>query len=272
MSLDQGPGIANLTQCFRDGYSTAGSPGTGLGAIGRLADEFDMHTVQGKGTAVLARLWPKNAKPEISREIECGIVSIAKLGEEVCGDGWEYEALADKSVCLVADGLGHGLHAATAARAAVAILKEHRTKAPAEIIERAHDALRSTRGAALAIAEIDHSLGVVRFCGVGNIAGTIVSNSSARHMVSLNGTAGQEVRKIVEFTYPWDEESTLIMHSDGLLSRWDLQGYPTLAQRHPSLIAAVLYRDYNRNRDDVTVLVARPARSLAQRSAPWLMQ
>ena len=167
----------------------------------------------------------------------------AKLGEEVCGDGWEYEALADKSVCLVADGLGHGLHAATAARAAVAILKEHRTKAPAEIVERAHDALRSTRGAALAIAEIDHSLGVVRFCGVGNIAGTIVSNDSARHMVSLNGTAGQEVRKIVEFTYPWNEESTLIMHSDGLLSRWDLQGYPTLAQRHPSLIAAVLYRD-----------------------------
>ena len=272
LSLDHGPGIANLTQCFRDGYSTAGSPGTGLGAIGRLADEFDMHTVPGKGTAVLARLWPKNAKPEISREIECGIVSIPKFGEDVCGDGWEYEALADKSVCLVADGLGHGLHAATAARAATAILKEHRTKAPAEIVERAHAAMRSTRGAALAIAEIDHSLGVVRFCGVGNIAGTIVSNSNVRHMVSLNGTAGQEVRKIVEFTYPWDEESTLIMHSDGLLSRWDLQGYPTLAQRHPSLIAAVLYRDYNRNRDDVTVLVARPARSLAQRSAPWLMQ
>jgi hypothetical protein len=132
--------------------------------------------------------------------------------------------------------------------------------------------MRSTRGAALAIAEIDHSLGVVRFCGVGNIAGTIVSNSNVRHMVSLNGTAGQEVRKVTEFTYPWNEESTLIMHSDGLLSRWDLQGYPTLAQRHPSLIAAVLYRDYNRNRDDVTVLVARPARSLAQRSAPWLMQ
>ena len=43
-------------------------------------------------------------------------------------------------------------------------------------------------------------------------------------MVSLNGTAGQEVRKIIEFTYPWNEESTLIMHSDGLLSRWDLAG------------------------------------------------
>ena len=54
------------------------------------------------------------------------------------------------------------------------------------------------------------------------------------------------------------------MHSDGLLSRWDLQLYPTLAQRHPSLIAAVLYRDYNRNRDDVTVLVAKSARSLAR--------
>ena len=116
LSLDHGPGIANLTQCFRDGYSTAGSPGTGLGAIGRLADEFDMHTVQGKGTAVLARYGPKTPNRK-SLTRSNAVLSLSRSSAKKCvATAGKYEALADKSVCLVADGLGHGLHAATAAR------------------------------------------------------------------------------------------------------------------------------------------------------------
>jgi hypothetical protein len=44
------------------------------------------------------------------------------------------------------------------------------------------------------------------------------------------------------------------MHSDGLLSRWSLDVYPGLARRDPALLAGVLYRDFRRGRDDVTVL------------------
>lgn len=272
MALDRGPGIANLTQCFRDGYSSAGSCGNGLGAIVRLASEFDIHSVPGKGTAVLARIWPRQRNIEPIRGMQVGIVSIAKFGEEVCGDGWQVELLADKGVCLVADGLGHGVNAALAARQAMATFSEQRNEAPAEIVDRLHDTLRSTRGAAVAVAQIDHSHRVVRFCGVGNIAAAIVANGDARQLTSLNGTAGVEVRKLSEFTYPWTDQSTLIMHSDGLMSRWDLRSYPGLAQCHPSLIAGVLYRDYNRGRDDVTVLVARAAKSLAGRDFSWLTQ
>ncbi|SAK57010.1 hypothetical protein AWB76_02388 [Caballeronia temeraria] len=50
------------------------------------------------------------------------------------------------------------------------------------------------------------------------------------------------------------------MHSDGLNTRWELSRYPGLSMRHPSLIAAVLYRDHARGDDDVTVLVARERR------------
>jgi anti-sigma regulatory factor (Ser/Thr protein kinase) len=272
VALDRGPGIANLTQCFRDGYSTSGSSGTGLGAIARLAGDFDIHSIPGRGTAVFAQMWPRGHKPRKNQYVEPGIVSLPKSNEEVCGDGWRCELLADKSLYLVTDGLGHGSHAAVAARRAIDVVAEHRDKTLTEIIERAHDALRSTRGAALAVAQVDYARDLVRFCGIGNISGAIVADGATRQLVSLNGTAGLAVRKITEFSYPWSKQSTLIMHSDGLMSRWNFQLYPGLAQRHPSLIAAVLYRDYNRDRDDVTVLVAKDADSVMRRNMPWLTQ
>jgi hypothetical protein len=76
-------------------------------------------------------------------------------------------------------------------------------------------------------------------------------------MTSHNGTLGHELRKIQEFSFPWEPESLLIMHSDGLGSRWDLSQYPGIMRKHASMIAAVLYRDFERQRDDVTVLVAK---------------
>ncbi len=65
----------------------------------------------------------------------------------------------------------------------------------------------------------------------------------------------------MEFTYPWDSCSLLLMHSDGLQTQWSFDSYPGLLERHPSLIAGVLYRDYARGRDDVTVVVAQEARA-----------
>jgi anti-sigma regulatory factor (Ser/Thr protein kinase) len=257
LALDQGPGIKDLAQSMRDGYSTAGSCGTGLGAIKRLTSQFDVHSMPGKGTTVLARLWTGQTRPAINADIEFGVVHLPMPGQEVSGDGWGVEHLRDKYTCTVVDGLGHGPDAAIAAQAALATAKEYRDKAPAEIVERAHGSLRSTRGAAVAVAEIDLTANVVRFCGVGNITATIVHNEQVRHLVSHNGIVGQEARKISEFTYPRIRGSLLIMHSDGLTARWDLKTYPALGRRNPGLIAGVLYRDFSRGRDDVTVLVAR---------------
>lgn len=257
LSLDAGAGIANFAKCLRDGYSTAGSPGTGLGAITRLATEFDFQSVVGKGTAVLARFWADNQGSAPIDSIKVGAVCMPMHGEERCGDGWSYEPLADRCVFVLVDGLGHGVGAAEAAEYGIASVHEHRTKTPAQIVEYAHGALRSTRGAALAVAELNFSEQVVRYCGIGNVSATIVTSNALRHLVSFNGIAGHAAHKISQFTYPWTADSVLIMHSDGLMSRWDLQAYPGLLQRHPSLIAGVLYRDFARGRDDVTVLAAK---------------
>jgi len=258
LALDKGPGMSNISECLRDGFSTAGTPGTGLGAISRLSAFFDIYSVANVGTACLAQLWASplpTSQPD--SHLESGVVCLPKTGEEISGDAWAIDQDSGRSLVLVADGLGHGPQAAQASREAVRIFQANLGRSPKEIVEAAHAALRSTRGAALAIAEVDVERLTVRFAGVGNISGTIFSPLKSNSMVSYNGTVGHEVRKIQEFVYQWPKGGLLVMHSDGLGTQWRLDRYPGLTAKHPSLMAGVLYRDFNRGRDDVTVLVAR---------------
>ncbi|GAB1541822.1 anti-sigma regulatory factor [Scytonema sp. NUACC21] len=258
LALDSGPGMDNIDECLRDGFSTAGTPGNGLGAIARLSDFFDIYSLPNIGTALVAQLWadiiPYN---QLKDNLEIGVVCLPKTGEKVSGDAWGSHQETNKALLLVADGLGHGPLAAQASLEAVRIFQKNAFMTPRAIVEATHRALKSTRGAALAIAEIDFERQTVSYTGIGNIAGSILATVSRHSMVSQNGTVGYEMRKIQEFTYPWSKGALLIMHSDGLKTQWRLEQYPGLLNKHPSLIAGILYRDFNRERDDVTVLVAR---------------
>jgi serine phosphatase RsbU (regulator of sigma subunit) len=161
---------------------------------------------------------------------------------------------------MMADGLGHGPGAAQASGEAVAVLEQAKNLSPANVLEQIHHGLRSTRGAAVAIAELDSETRRVRFAGAGNISGVIIGPSPAwnvQHMISHNGTVGHNVRKFQEFVYPWTPGSSVVMHSDGITTSWRLNAYPGVMQRDPSLLAAILYRDANRGRDDVCILVGR---------------
>lgn len=258
LALDKGPGISNISECLRDGFSTGGTSGTGLGAMSRLSAFFDIYSVPKLGSACLSQLWANSSpvKP-LESDLDRGVVCLPKIGEEISGDAWATAQNSGRTLLLVADGLGHGPQAAQASREAVRIFRANLGKSPKEIVEAAHAALRSTRGAALAIAEVNFEQLTVRFAGVGNISGTILAQEKTNSLVSYNGTVGHEVRKIQEFVYPWPKGGLLVMHSDGLGSQWRLDRYPGLVTKHPSLIAGVLYRDFNRGRDDVTVLVVR---------------
>lgn len=257
LGLDKGPGIRDLSAALRDGYSTAGTGGNGLGAIKRLSNAFDIHTSPGMGTAVLAEFWPPKRVSLHSSPIEVGVVSVPIKGEDCCGDGWGARKTPDSMLLMVVDGLGHGIYASEAAREAEKIFAASRTSSPTPILQDSHDALKKTRGAAMAVASLDFERQVVSFAGVGNIGASIVKPGSTRGMASHNGTVGHYLHKIQEFTFPWDAESILVMHSDGLKSGWDLRPYPGIWSKHPGLIAGMLYRDYARDRDDVTILVAK---------------
>jgi anti-sigma regulatory factor (Ser/Thr protein kinase) len=257
LALDKGPGIPDVSRALQDGYSTSGTPGNGLGAVQRLSTNLELYTSPQNGTCVMAEFWPKREAPRRGLPFQVGAVSLAMRKETVCGDGWRSHPCQGTHLFMVVDGLGHGPYAADAAREAERIVDESRSISPASILQDCHDALRKTRGAAAAIAAISIDTKLVSFAGVGNISGTLVRTNSRRGMTSHNGTLGHQLHKIQEFAFPWDADSVLIMHSDGLGSKWDLNQYPGILSKHSSIIAAVLYRDFERQRDDVTVLVAK---------------
>lgn len=255
IALDRGPGIANIADSLRDGSSTYGSAGTGLGAIRRQSEEFDLFSTPGQGTAVLARLWPKR-QAVADRVVQIGAVSVPKPEEQVCGDTLAVQWSGTTISAMVADGLGHGVMANAAAEAARRLFSAGFTPSPTAAVQKIHAGLRATRGAAVGVVTVDLAAGRAVFCGIGNIAGLAAAGGNIRRFVSMNGIAGHTAGTLREFVYPCDGAGlVIVLHSDGVSTNWSLDRYQGLASRHSSLIAAVLLRDWGRRRDDATVLV-----------------
>jgi len=189
--------------------------------------------------------------------LEVGVACVPKAGEIMCGDACAVMQQDGCCLVMVSDGLGHGQDAAEASQAAVRVVDEHPTEEPVALLERMHDSLRHTRGAAVAVAKVNLRRQEVVFAGVGNIAGRVMLAEKTSYLMSHNGIVGHQMRKVQALTYPWSDSALLLLHSDGLATRWDLTAYPGLARRHPSLIAGVLYHHFTRGYDDVIVVVAR---------------
>lgn len=255
LALDRGPGIANLSASLRDGYSTAGSMGAGLGALSRLSPAFDVYSQPGHGTALRLEIWGAAVTPAAHHDLEQGAVCLPMKGEEVAGDGWLLVPAGDYRTVLVVDGLGHGPNAARAARAATEAVAAHPAASPAALMQICHGALAATRGAAGAVARVAAAERQGTFAGIGNISCRVEWTGERRQLVSHSGTLGHVMRRVQEFDFSFPAGALLILHSDGLATHWASTDYPGLASKHAGLIAGVLYRDHDRGRDDVTVVV-----------------
>lgn len=254
LALDRGKGMADVGRCMEDGYSTAGSPGTGLGAVQRLTDDMRVYSRPGLGTVVMARILQS---PGNGRGSLVGAVLAPYPGEQVCGDNWSFSPNDAQPTLLLADGAGHGIEAARAAETAIRTFTENASASCEVIVQALHRTLAPTRGAAVAVARIDMAARLVRFVGVGNISAVLSHADGTRHMVSHNGTAGHVAPRIREFTYEFTASPLVILYSDGLATRWDIASYPGLATQHPSLVAGVILRDHRRGRDDASVVAIR---------------
>jgi anti-sigma regulatory factor (Ser/Thr protein kinase) len=270
---DVGPGIYDLDRAIRDGVSTSGSLGAGLGAIRRLMDEFDVYSTlpttsrlshatrrTSHGTVMLTRKWLNKEGDETPGGEEArryGVWSRPHPGEEKNGDAYFIRARGGHTLLAVIDGLGHGPGAKQAADVAVDQLDEWMGEPLEEVLPALHNALRATRGAVIGAAIIDRATGHFHYSGVGNVMVRVYGAPEHTTPLSANGTLGARLGQLRVWTYPWAEGATLIMASDGVSASWDIESYPGLLQRTPQLLAGILMRDYGRNADDATVLVAR---------------
>ncbi|HEX3681516.1 MAG TPA: ATP-binding protein [Bryobacteraceae bacterium] len=253
LAIDRGPGMRDIARCLEDGYSSRATPGTGLGAVVRQSQQFDIYSEPGRGTVLVARVQETPAPAA-----KVGAVSKPVAGEEVSGDAWSCREREGEMAVIAADGLGHGVMAARASAEAISVFERSVDWSPIAILQRVHGALRSTRGAAVAVAHLNCGSGTVRYAGIGNIAGALIGAGKPVMMISHNGTAGYHSPRLQEFSYTLPQNGLIIMHSDGLHTNWNLEDYPGLRRRDPSIIAGVLYREATRKRDDACVVVVRP--------------
>ena len=308
LAMDNGPGMADLAEAMRDGTSSTGTLGIGLGAISRLADAFDVYTPPGQGTVLTGRFWPRDnqqfrasaaGRRLLSDEPAVAGVTRPISGERVCGDAWaarrddgvlqaslapsnqEADPGAGRSpwslltgtrpaaseappsvagsgiLVMLCDGLEHGPLAAMAGQTAVQAFRAGRGRLPQEVIGEVHQALRGTRGAAVAVARIEPDQRRVLFCGVGNIAAALIDPASKTSLTSLPGIVGHQMRALRTFTYPLPTGGGLVMHSDGLSERWTTDALPEFLQHTPLTIAGQLLRHAGAHRDDAGIVVAK---------------
>jgi anti-sigma regulatory factor (Ser/Thr protein kinase) len=265
LALDKGPGIGDIRRALRKVSAPAetGGSANGLPGVRKLADLFDVYAPPGRGTVVVAHVGATVrhratcACGESLTRGTMGVVCLPLHGEEECGDSWAVETVGGTQVVFLVDGLGHGPQAASAALAAMTVFREMVSEAPEVMLRAMHLALHHTRGAALSLAVLDRAARTAHFYGVGNVEGRVVTLSANRHLLPQNGIVGQNMPRIQCATAEWPADGRLVMHSDGVSTRWRADQYPGLLARHPSLLAGVIFRDCARARDDATVLVLR---------------
>lgn len=268
---DTGPGIYNIDRAVRDGVSTSGSLGTGLGAIRRLMDQFDIYSTvrttsklslqssrrTSHGTAILARKWKAGTRPELYSMNRIGVWSRPHPGEQTNGDAYLIKTHGARTLFAVIDGLGHGHGAKQAADTAIDSLNEWAGEPLEEVFAAAHAVLRATRGAVMGAVIIDDAREEMHYAGVGNVSARVFNAPEHITPIASNGTLGARMGRVRVWTQKWSEASMFVMTSDGLSESWDINSYPNLLDRNPQLLAGILMRDYGRANDDATVLVAK---------------
>ncbi len=265
VAWDRGPGMADVSLSSADGHSTSGTLGVGLGAISRLSSATDVSSEPGRGTVLVAELWDgEGSEPTgldgAAGRIDVGGVTRPIADEHVCGDAIGARETNGRQVLVVCDGLGHGPLAAAASQQALRAFYDTPSTDPSAILARLHHELAGTRGAAIAIAEIDPTFRRLVFAGVGNVSAFITRPGHRRAIMSSPGIVGHHALKARQLEFDLDDEAVLVMHSDGVRDGWDLAQIPGLQRRSATVIATSVLRDGGTRPDDASVLVLRRRR------------
>jgi anti-sigma regulatory factor (Ser/Thr protein kinase) len=253
ISIDSGEGMADVNRMMVDGISTKNSLGQGLGAIKRMSDVFQVYTQKGWGTILLARIF-KEELPYKRKKNEIRSLVVPKPGEVKCGDGFFCNVTNEDVRIFCGDGLGHGEPASAAVHEAITAFQLCAETSPADIIRHIHDKVKKTRGLVGTAAIYSIKNKVWRLCGVGNIATRIINGIDTKNYMAYNGIIGHNIPTTLKDTeIDWINGQTLIMCSDGIKTRWEHAKYPALLKFDLSILTAVVFKDFARFTDDMSV-------------------
>ncbi|MCW4469404.1 SpoIIE family protein phosphatase [Flavobacterium sp. MFBS3-15] len=256
--LDNGKGIKDLSKMLLDGMSSSDTLGQGLGAIKRLSHSSSIYTLPGWGTVMHSRIYIDDTVERRQTTVETGVVQVCCPGETVCGDGFSTKKIGNGMQFLMGDGLGHGINAHEAALAAIKAFKSCREVSPTAVIRHIHENVKKTRGLVATVAYLDYTAKKWHMCGVGNISTVLFTGLYGKTHTPYNGIVGMNIpRTLTDTVLDLEKYQTLIMHSDGLRSRWNLANLPGILKHDPNVIAAALYKDNARFNDDMSVLAAK---------------
>lgn len=259
ISIDNGPGMHDVERMMEDGVSTVNTMGHGLGSIKRLSDEFHIYSQLKWGTILLSRFYQqplshhrKTASAEVRALVVC------KPGETVSGDGYGVKKTSEYIQVMLGDGLGHGPDAHKAVDSAVKVFANTQEKDPVAIIREMHTGVKRTRGLVASLAAYFFKEKQWRICGVGNISTGMIQSPGIKNYVSYNGIIGLNIPNTMKAQEVKPEYGQfLIMCSDGIKTKNDIQKYPGILRHDLSLLAAAIYKDYARRTDDMSVLVCK---------------
>jgi hypothetical protein len=260
LSIDKGPGIADTARMMRDGVSTTHTLGHGLGAIHRLSDIAQLFSLPGWGTILYAMVSSNKRKKSDhkSEGLDIRGLCVSKPRETVCGDGYYIKRNGGTVSIFFGDGLGHGPHAREAVERAIEIFVDCNETEPIEIIRQMHENTRRTRGLVGTIAICNLKAGQWTMCGVGNILTRLYSGIEFKNYMPYNGTIGMNLPTSMNAsTFVVENNQHLVMCSDGIQSRWDMNKFPAILKYDNIVLAAAIYKDYGRGTDDASVLIAK---------------
>ncbi|SEF20202.1 Stage II sporulation protein E (SpoIIE) [Amycolatopsis pretoriensis] len=242
LAAGDGPGTADLDRRLLDG--------TGPDEVKRLATGFRITSSPTAGTLAAARVLDP-AGPPFSGS--AGHFRLPREGEEYCGDAVALAEVTGSRTACVADGLGHGPDAAEAADAAMRVFTENPDRPLPHQLTNMHRALRTTRGAAVALVRVaPHRL---EFCGVGNVSGATVGGAS-RLLLSTPGIVGFSLPAAPVRQLALAGDEAVVLHTDGVGSGWRGPGRPA----DVLLFAADVAHRYRDPHDDAALLALHPER------------
>jgi anti-sigma regulatory factor (Ser/Thr protein kinase) len=258
---DHGPGITNIDQSLADGYSTTGGLGYGLGAVNRLMDEMDITSSPGLNTSIICRRWVRVRNEEPAPHYwSIGVATRSRRFAPENGDAYVIREWQGKLLVGVIDGLGHGELAQQAALTAQGYVRTHYDLPLDKIFSGAGRACLGTRGVVMALARFENS-NRISLATVGNIEARVWSGRDKTLFNVQRGILGVSASPhVVIQENNWSPGWLLILHTDGVQTRWQWQDFPGLEREPAETIARKLLHALATKDDDATVLVVRNLR------------